>query len=83
MASGERKGKTSKTQEPKSIWEETLEKKDTAKAKPYSIHDVFESDDVITHSHFGYGVVLNCFADSKIEVLFQEGVKLLIHDQPG
>ena len=66
---------------PMSDWDKALDDKDMSCAKSYSVYDVFSEDDLIVHQAFGYGVVTQLLPDNKIEVLFQSGCKLLIHDQ--
>lgn len=46
----------------------------------YSISNTFKKNMLILHSHMGEGVVLNVF-DNKIEVLFAEGKKVLVHNK--
>ncbi len=66
---------------PKSEWELILEGRDLASASRYSMYDVFAPDDLIFHETFGHGIVTAVHPDNKIEVLFQTGFKMLIHDQ--
>ena len=39
---------------------------------------LFDQDDVIEHTKFGYGLVTEIRAEGKMEVLFKEGTKLLV-----
>ena len=64
-----------------SEWEKAVEGKDQETAKTYSMYDVFSEQDLILHENFGYGVVTAIQPDNKIEVLFQSGYKVLVHDQ--
>ncbi|MEN8264315.1 MAG: hypothetical protein ABFR82_12720 [Nitrospirota bacterium] len=50
-------------------------------ATKYSIKGTFEKDDIIDHSKFGIGVVLSIIKVNKAEVLFKDGLKLLIQNQ--
>ena len=47
----------------------------------YSIKGNFEKDDIIDHSKFGIGLVLSIIKINKAEVLFKDGLKLLIQNQ--
>ena len=48
--------------------------------KPYDMNNSFAAGDVINHSKFGLGAVETAFPPNKIEVRFQEGKKLLLHN---
>ena len=48
--------------------------------KPYDMNNSFSAGDVINHSKFGLGAVETSFPPNKIEVRFQEGKKLLLHN---
>ena len=62
------------------LWEETLANKDLAQAKPYSMGDSYEFDDVIDHSKFGKGIVTNVINNQKMEVLFEDGYKSMVYN---
>lgn len=49
---------------------------DPTRALPYSMDGVYKVNSWINHPTFGFGVVLSV-ASNKVEVLFQEGKKLL------
>ena len=63
---------------PKTPWELALEGKDLANARPYSMETRFAAHEIICHAVFGIGVVTALLAENKIEVLFQNGYKVLI-----
>jgi hypothetical protein len=48
--------------------------------KPYDMNNSFSAGDVINHSKFGLGAVETSLPPNKIEVRFQEGKKLLLHN---
>lgn len=54
---------------------------DPSRAKPYASSGHFEEDEVIDHPRFGLGVVLSTIKTNKMEILFKDGPKLLIHNQ--
>ena len=60
-------------------FEIVMHKRDIARARRYRISETFVDTDVIDHKKFGLGAVIRCMADSKIEVLFRDGPKVLIH----
>jgi hypothetical protein len=61
-------------------YEERLSKLDEEKAMPYRMDEGFEVNDAIRHPRFGLGFVLRV-RESRIEVLFKEGLKVLIHQR--
>lgn len=48
--------------------------------KSYDMNNVFSAGDVINHSKFGLGAVESAIPPNKIEVRFQEGKKMLLHN---
>ena len=48
--------------------------------KSYDMNNIFSAGDVIKHPTFGLGAVEAAFPPNKIEVRFQEGKKLLLHN---
>lgn len=59
-------------------WMSLKEKRGESKAKAYTVATVFTMDESLVHPKFGLGFVTKAHP-SKIEVLFAEGVKELIH----
>ncbi|MED5465697.1 MAG: hypothetical protein VX699_13690 [Myxococcota bacterium] len=58
-----------------------MSQRNIAKARQYGIRETFVESDVIDHKKFGLGAVTSCLADNKIEVLFREGPKTLVHSR--
>jgi hypothetical protein len=56
-----------------------LKGKDMAVAKNYSTKDRYEPGDVVQHPSFGFGVTTAVKDGTKIEVLFESGLKVLVH----
>lgn len=56
-----------------------LHGKDLSKALMYNIKSHFSKGDLVNHTAFGLGVVVDERDVNKIEVLFEEGAKLLVH----
>jgi hypothetical protein len=48
--------------------------------KSYDMNNIFSAGDVIKHPKFGLGAVETSLPPNKIEVRFQEGKKLLLHN---
>jgi len=75
-AAGTRKG----TGKPRvSKYEALLNGKDMALAKKYSPKENYSPGDVVDHPSFGVGVTTAIKDGTKIEVVFEAGMKLLIH----
>ncbi len=62
-----------------SRYQELLNGKDMSLAKRYSSQDSYELGDVLEHPSFGIGVTITVKGGNKIEVVFQDGVKTLVH----
>lgn len=52
----------------------------TRPVRSYDMNTSFSAGDVINHPKFGLGAVETAFPPNKIEVRFQEGKKLLLHN---
>ena len=52
----------------------------TRPVKSYDMNNSFSAGDVINHPKFGLGAVETSLPPNKIEVRFQEGKKLLLHN---
>ncbi|MBW6512627.1 MAG: hypothetical protein K0A93_11050 [Desulfuromonadaceae bacterium] len=75
------KGTTSRRKDPvadeRDEWETLQVKIENADSQPYAMDGVFRRKDVIRHKIFGLGQVVAIAGPKKIEVLFQDGKKLL------
>lgn len=69
-----------KPTEPEKTWEEQLEGKSDEGFLPYALSDRYAKGQLILHTKFGKGVVVDADA-SRVEILFQEGKKKLGHGQ--
>lgn len=56
-----------------------VEGRDLSQSTSYAMTDQFADSELIDHKKFGVGVVLRVLMDRKIEVLFPEGMKTLVH----
>ncbi len=62
-------------------YQQLLASLSTMEEKPYSLKGKFEIANKISHPKFGLGIVRSVQID-KIEVVFSDEVKLLIHNRP-
>jgi hypothetical protein len=66
------------TRKPRATkYEISLAGKNVAQAKPYSPKETYAAGDVLDHPTFGVGVTSAVKDPTKIEVIFEGGVKLL------
>jgi hypothetical protein len=55
--------------------------RDTSRARSYKPAEIYAAEEVINHAKFGLGVVVRVLADRKVEVAFDSGVKVLVHQR--
>lgn len=60
-------------------YERVIKGRDLADAQRYRISVQYAEGDVVDHTNFKLGVVTRLLADGKIEVVFPEGLKVLVH----
>lgn len=63
------------------LWKNTCERI-TAPAQNYQIRIRFEKDMLIQHPKFGLGAIMSATND-RVQALFQDGERTLIHNQPS
>ena len=61
-----------------SHYKELLKGRELAMAKRYSPKDKYAPGDLVEHPSFGLGIA-TALKDNKVEVLFEEGAKVLVH----
>lgn len=61
-------------------WTRLLDGMDFGMAIEYEMNQVYALETPIHHKIFGFGVVKNVINDQKIEVLFQDGEKILVQN---
>jgi hypothetical protein len=77
-----KKGSKKDTRSNEEIWTSAIKgSKNGDIAKPYSISASFFVGDVIDHSNFGKGIVQTIVSKEKIEVVFQDNTKTLVHNK--
>ncbi len=74
--SGTRRATAAKSLEKQ--WETAMAEKDQGNSRPYLMDGSFEENEVIDHSKFGYGIVIQLEKGGKMQVLFKDGPKRLI-----
>jgi hypothetical protein len=74
------KGKGSASIGP-SDYEKVIKGQDLSRAQRYRASTNFAEGDVVDHTNFGLGIITRLLADSKIEVLFPIGMKVLVHSR--
>ena len=76
--------KTTRKRKPKisdlEIYESRLAGFDLAKATKYTMEGSFAQDEIIDHPYFGPGIVISVFSSKKIEILFKDGLKMLVQN---
>ncbi|MBX3228375.1 MAG: hypothetical protein KIT84_06965 [Labilithrix sp.] len=69
-----------KPTQPEKSWEEQVEGKEDESFVPYRLADKYTKGQLLLHTKFGKGVVVDADT-SRVEILFQEGKKKLGHGQ--
>lgn len=72
-------GKKTTTPKRTNEWERLVAGQGVGAFRNYSISARFEPTELIRHSKFGDGCVLEVMEDNKIHVVFRDGPKVLIH----
>ena len=58
-------------------WRTRIATMDYSRALPYNMNGAFKTDNLIDHPTFGFGIVKTVVAPNKMQVLFEDGIKLL------
>ena len=53
---------------------------DLTRVRIYSMDGSYKKDEIIEHTKFGVGIVLSLIQNNKIEMLFKDGPKVLVHN---
>jgi hypothetical protein len=65
-------------------WEDALARAseaDLANCRPYSVRDNYEEGDVVFHPKFDVGFVSELLPDNKVEILFRDEPRILVHNR--
>jgi hypothetical protein len=76
-AGASRKSQKMKLSADKEEWLALSSTADESKALPYGMNNSYKVNDLVAHPVFGLGVVKLTIKPNKVEILFQEGKKLL------
>jgi hypothetical protein len=60
-------------------WQTSVAEQSATEFTPYSIQATFEEGQLVQHSKFGPGCVKEDLGSQKLSVLFEDGLKTLIH----
>ena len=62
-------------------WSRVLSKVDAESPMDYAMSATYEANDVINHTKFGVGVVAEVIDPSKVSVVFEHGIKTMVHNK--
>jgi hypothetical protein len=62
-------------------WEVEVAPRDASEAVAYAISGAFERDQLLSHKRFGVGLIQRVMSDKTMDVLFEPGIKTLIHSR--
>ena len=65
----------------KQTWEEFFAKHSDKNAKPYEFREHYHENVIVTHPKFGVGFVSEILSDSKAEITFKDGRRVLVHNR--
>ncbi len=63
-------------------WNKLVGDHDPSELLAYSVTHTFVNDELLTHPKLGAGIVMRVVDGNKIEVLFREGLRTLVHGRP-
>ena len=76
------RAKAAGTAVPKTTdWEDLMAVADLEKVQTYAMKGAFATGDVINHKSFGLGIVVQEMDEHKIQVSFQDAVRLLVRNR--
>ena len=65
----------------KLTWETAMQELDLSTAVAYSPKELYAEGQVLEHPTFGLGYVCDVLSDTKLEALFEDGRRLLVHNR--
>lgn len=60
------------------VWKEEMDRAGAVTAKPYTLDGLYEEGEKVEHRSFGLGMVKKLIAPDKMEVLFEDELKVMI-----
>ena len=73
-----RRPATKKERNAAAEWEKAIEENRDVTPKPYTLDGLFLEGEILDHKTFGLGLVKKLMEPSRMEVLFKDGIKLLV-----
>ncbi|MBN1559317.1 hypothetical protein JW998_03660 [candidate division KSB1 bacterium] len=73
--------KTSGKSKEQRKWSRVMAKADVENPQDYAMTEKYEENDVINHTKFGVGVVAEIVDPTKMNVVFEDGVKTMVHNR--
>ena len=70
--------KRKKADKIKDPWIKALEGREEEEARAYVFAESYEVGEIILHDKFGKGVIMQNIGNTKMQVVFEEGTKLMI-----
>jgi hypothetical protein len=62
-------------------WDEAMRQPGAAKARAYGFREAYRQGDFLSHPKFGKGYVNEVVDDTKIEAVFKDGPRVLVHNR--
>ena len=81
-----RRGRASRpsgTAEAEATWQRLLDEAGSSPKRRYNMYESFETGELVDHPAFGLGVVTTGIGNSKVQVAFRSGHKVLVHQYRG
>lgn len=60
------------------VWKEEMDRAEALAAKPYTLDGLYEEGEKVDHRSFGLGMVKKLISPDKMEVLFEDELKIMI-----
>ena len=70
-----RRKKSEKVKDP---WAKAMEGREEEEARDYVFSENYEEGDLIEHEKFGRGVIMQNIGSTKMQVVFKDGMKLMV-----
>lgn len=66
---------------PAEVYAKLMADRDPAEARPYRMEDTFTVGELINHRMLGVGLVTEVQGKTRLEVVFESGTELLVHNR--
>ena len=78
-----RASRPSGSAESEATWQRLVGEAGSSPKRRYNMYERFEAGELLDHPAFGLGVVTGGIGNSKVEVAFRSGQKVLVHQYRG